>query len=72
MGVSVMLLDEATVIAVAGPRLKPRAIAAGPLAGGYALALAVREDPTHREAHARLADSPVIEIDPDLAWPDFN
>lgn len=72
MGVSVMLLDQATAIAVAGPRLKPRAIAAGPLAGGYALTLAVRNDPTHQEAHARLADAPVIEIDPDLAWPDID
>ena len=72
MGVTMMLLDEVTAIAVAGPRLKPRPIAAGPLAGGYALGLAVREDPVHRPAHARLVDAPVIEIDPVLAWPDLD
>ena len=57
---------------VAGPRLKPRRIAAGPEAGAFVLPLAVLEDPAHAAARPRLIALETLEIDPAAAWPDAD
>lgn len=51
-------------------QLRAREIAAGDLAGSYALPIAVLSDPAHADQHAALSVCPLEDIDPAIAWPE--
>lgn len=70
MGVSLIVLTPAVAAAVAGPNLKPRPIAAGPHAGGFAVSRAALDDPLHAGVRPTLAAALTVALDPALAWPD--
>ena len=70
--VRLIVLDAALAAQVAGPRLRPRPIVAGPQAGAFALSTAVLDDPEHATCRAALAAAPQAEIDPALAWPEAD
>lgn len=69
MDVTVILLSPEQAAAIRGPRLKPRRLTAGPLAGTFVLSPAVLADNDHKAAHGQLAVLPEAVVTPDEAWP---
>lgn len=65
-------MAQAMVSATEGRQhqLRPREIAAGALAGSYALPLAVLSDPAHADQRAALSICLIEEIDPETCWPE--